>query len=181
MLLSGDSIHSEVCAGTIEIDPFDKNQLNPNSYDLRLSDKVIAYRADVVLDCAKEPSNDEYELMTIPPGGLLLQPSRLYLMSTVERTHTPDVVPMIEGRSSLARLGVSIHSTAGFGDVGFNGTWTLEVSVINPIRVYRKMRICQVYFLRLEENKQKQSYCGKYQRQAEPKLSRVFIEANEWR
>ena len=181
MILSGRSIFNAIETGTIEIEPFNENQLNPNSYDLRLSDKVIAYKPGVVLDCAKEPAADEYETIDIPLEGLLLQPGRLYLMSTIERTYAPNTVPLIEGRSSLARLGVSVHSAAGFGDVGFNGTWTLEVSVINPVRIYARMRVCQVYFLKMKESFKENYYHSKYQGQIGPKLSRVFIEAHEWK
>lgn len=182
MILSGKGICSAVENGSIEIEPFYENQVNPNSYDLRLSGKVIAYKPGAVLDCAKEPSAEDYESLEIPVSGLLLQPGRLYLMSTVERTYAPTTVPLIEGRSSLARLGVSVHSAAGFGDVGFNGTWTLEVSVINPVRVYAQMRICQVYFLTLKSDSPKEIfYHGKYQGQTGPKLSRIFVEAHEWK
>ena len=103
-------------------------------------------------------------------------------MSTAEHTYTSNFVPGIEGRSSVARLGISIHATAGFGDVGFNGTWTLEVSVIKPVRIYRNMRICQIFFEELSSEVDWEGrYAGKYNDQSLPRPSGIFEEAKEWK
>ena len=101
----------------IVIDPFDEARLNPNSYNLTLHDELMVYE-EVVLDMRRA---NRVRRMTIPPEGLVLHPSQLYLGRTVERTETRNLVPMIEGRSSIGRLGLFVHVTAGFGDVGFCG------------------------------------------------------------
>jgi dCTP deaminase len=88
--------------------------------------------------------------MTIPEEGLVLQPGKLYLGRTVEFTETTNYVPMLEGRSSIGRLGLFIHITAGFGDVGFRGFWTLEIFCVQPIRVYAGVEICQIFYHSIE-------------------------------
>ncbi|HMP77971.1 MAG TPA: dCTP deaminase, partial [Pirellulaceae bacterium] len=120
MILSGEEIRNQL--GTqILITPFDPEKLNPNSYNLSLHDEILTYE-EVVLDMKK---NNRVRRLTIPPNGLVLDPHRLYLGRTVERTETHGFVPMIEGRSSIGRLGLFVHVTARFGDVGFCGYWTL--------------------------------------------------------
>jgi dCTP deaminase len=106
-------------------------------------------------------------------------------MSTVERTFSDKYVPCIEGRSSIGRLGINVHATAGFGDLGFNGKWTLEVSTIYPIRIYAGMRICQVFFHSVlnpvsESEVPLKLYSGKYQQQNEPVASKIYLEHQEW-
>ena len=76
----------------------------------------------------------------------MLQPNQLYLGRTVERTETHNLVPMIEGRSSIGRLGLFVHVTAGFGDVGFCGYWTLEMFAVQPVRIYAGVAICQIFY-----------------------------------
>ncbi len=78
--------------------------------------------------------------------GLVLTPNQLYLGRTVERTETHNYVPMIEGRSSIGRLGLFVHVTAGFGDVGFCGYWTLEMFAVQPVKIYPGVPICQIFF-----------------------------------
>ena len=146
MILSGLEIKKQVTLGNIEIAPFDEGQLNPNSYNLRLHDELLVYTADV-LDM-REPQ--ETERIAIPQKGLILSPGRLYLGRTHERTITHHHVPMLEGRSSVGRLGLYIHVTAGFGDVGFSGYWTLEIQCVQPIRIYPMIEICQIYYHTIE-------------------------------
>jgi dCTP deaminase len=88
--------------------------------------------------------------ITIPEEGLLLEPNKLYLGRTVEHTSTDKFVPMLEGRSSIGRLGLFIHVTAGFGDVGFSGFWTLEIFCVQPIRIYPGVEICQIFYHSIE-------------------------------
>lgn len=88
--------------------------------------------------------------IAIPEEGLIIEPGTLYLGRTVEYTKTEGCVPMIEGRSSIGRLGLFIHITAGFGDVGFAGFWTLEISCIQPIRIYPFVAICQIFYHTIE-------------------------------
>ena len=118
MILSGKEIQKNL-GKNIKIDPFHPAQLNPNSYNLRLHNELLVYKNDV-LDM-KTPN--ETERLFIGEAGLLLQPQKLYLGRTIEYTETTKFVPMLEGRSSIGRLGLFIHVTAGFGDVGFAGFW----------------------------------------------------------
>jgi dCTP deaminase len=97
----------------------------------------------VVLDMRK---SNRVERIRIPADGLVLTPNQLYLGRTVERTETHNLVPMIEGRSSIGRLGLFVHVTAGFGDVGFCGFWTLEMFAVQPVKIYPGVPICQIFF-----------------------------------
>ena len=141
MILSGHEIRREL-GRNILIDPFDESRLNPNSYNLPLHDELLVYE-EVVLDMRK---SNRVERITIPEEGLVLAPNQLYLGRTVERTETHNFVPMIEGRSSVGRLGLFVHVTAGFGDVGFAGFWTLEMFAVQPVKIYPGVPICQIFF-----------------------------------
>lgn len=141
MILSGKEIKKRL--GTdIWIDPFNERQLNPNSYNLRLHNELLVYE-NSVLDMKKP---NKATSIIVPPEGLVLNTGTLYLGRTMEHTRTEHLVPMLEGRSSIGRLGLFIHVTAGFGDVGFNGFWTLEMYCIQPIRVYPGVEICQIFY-----------------------------------
>ncbi len=141
MILSGLEIKKRL-GKDIHIDPFNKNQLNPNSYNLKLHDKLMYYN-DAVFDM-KKPLNTTR--IVIPKEGLTLKPNKLYLGRTKEYTKTKNLVPMLEGRSSVGRLGLFVHITAGFGDVGFEGYWTLEIFCVQPVKVYPGVEICQIYY-----------------------------------
>jgi dCTP deaminase len=141
MILSGHQILAHL--GTnIVIDPFIEEHLNPNSYNLTLHNELMVYE-EVVLDMSKA---NRVRRITIPPEGLILGPNQLYLGRTVERTETHNLVPQIEGRSSVGRLGLFVHVTAGFGDVGFCGYWTLEMFAVQPVRIYAGVPICQIFY-----------------------------------
>ena len=157
MILSGKEIESRI-NDEIIIDPFDKNRINPNSYNLSLHNELIMYK-NSLLDMKKD---NEVEKLKIPSNGLVLEANRLYLGRTVEYTETKNLVPMLEGRSSIGRLGLFVHVTAGFGDVGFKGFWTLEIFCIQPIKIYPNVEICQVYYHTLEGS-HKNYNSGKYQ------------------
>ena len=141
MILSGKKIISEL-GKSIFINPFNEAQVGPNSYNLRLSSELLMYQ-EKTLDMKKKHA---VKKITIPPEGLLLDANVLYLGRTVEHTKTDSHVPMLEGRSSVGRLGLFIHVTAGFGDVGFNGFWTLEIFCIQPLRIYPGVEICQIFY-----------------------------------
>jgi dCTP deaminase len=141
MILSGHEIRSQL-GKDIVIDPFDEELLNPNSYNLRLHDEVLVYE-EIVLDMRRP---NRYRRYTIPAEGIVLQPHQLYLGRTIERTETHNYVPMLEGRSSIGRLGLFVHVTAGFGDVGFCGYWTLEMFAVQPVRIYAGVPICQIFY-----------------------------------
>ena len=142
MILSGLEISREIELGNILIEPYDPKRLNPNSYNLTLHDELLVYDEEV-LDM-KVPNS--YHKVKIPSSGYFLKPGKVYLGRTFELTETKSFVPMLEGRSSVGRLGLSIHITAGFGDVGFRGYWTLELHCIEPIRIYPFVEICQIYY-----------------------------------
>lgn len=141
MILSGKEILSKL-GDKILIEPFDPANLNPNSYNLSLHDELMVYE-EAVLDMKRK---NRVSRITIPPEGLVLEANQLYLGRTIEYTQSHGYVPMIEGRSSVGRLGMCVHVTAGVGDVGFCGHWTLEMFALHPIRIYPGVPICQIYY-----------------------------------
>lgn len=143
MILTDKQILTEIANGTIIIEPYDRKFLGTNSYDVHLGKHLATYKNEV-LDAKKHNEIDHFE---IPKEGFVLQPGELYLGVTLEYTETHAHVPFLEGKSSTGRLGIDIHATAGKGDVGFCNTWTLEISVQKPVRVYEGMPIGQlIYF-----------------------------------
>jgi len=157
MILSGKEIKNKL-GNEIIIEPYNEKQLNPNSYNLTLHNELLVYE-DSILDMKKE---NKAKKIIIPPEGLLLETGKLYLGRTMEYTKTDNYVPMLEGRSSVGRLGLFIHVTAGFGDVGFSGYWTLEIFCVQPIRIYPEVEICQIYYHSIEGEYDKY-VSGKYQ------------------
>lgn len=145
MILSGKAIQEKLNQ-EISIDPFSEKQLNPNSYNLRLHHELLVYD-EHVLDMKAE---NKATKVIIPEEGLLLETNKLYLGRTLEYTKTFNHVPMLEGRSSIGRLGLFVHITAGFGDVGFCGYWTLEMFCVQPIRIYPGVEICQIFYHSIE-------------------------------
>lgn len=145
MILSGSEIKAQL--GTnIKIEPYHEDQVNPNSYNLTLHDEMLVYE-EIILDM-KRPNR--FRRITIPEEGMVLQPNQLYLARTVEFTETHNLVPMLEGRSSIGRLGLFVHVTAGFGDVGFCGYWTLEMFAVQPVRIYPGVQVCQIFYHSIE-------------------------------
>ncbi len=142
MIISDKQILQEIENGTIIIQPFDIKRLGSNSYDVCLS-KYLAVYIDDLLDAKHD---NQIELFEIGEQGFILQPNTLYLGATVEYTETHKHVPFLEGKSSTGRLGINIHATAGKGDVGFCNHWTLEISVLQPVRVYAGMPIGQLIY-----------------------------------
>lgn len=145
MILSGLEIEKRL-GRDIVIDPFDRKQLGPNSYNLRLGSVIFTYDS-MSLDMRKD---NDGKMTVIPNEGLMVHPGIVYLARTLEYTETFNLVPMIEGRSSVGRLGIFVHTTAGFGDVGFKGCWTLEISCIQPAVIYPGVEICQLFFHTIE-------------------------------
>lgn len=193
MILTGTEIAEARRRGDLVIEPFKIEQLNPNSYNLRLDSLLKVYTPDhtpdvseyiktqtplpaAELDCKKEALTFCFE---IPPEGYVLHPGKLYLGSTIEWTESSVYVPFIDGRSSFARLGLSMHQTGGFGDLGFKGQWTIEMSCVEPVRIYAHIAICQIQFqvphgqTTLQYDTQKSS---KYTAQRGPTPSRLFKE-----
>lgn len=158
MILSGKEIIRQMKKGNIQIDPFDERLINPNSCNLRLSPELVCYK-DSQLDMKKQ---HEVEHIIIPDDGYVIQPGKLYLGRTVEYTITEKFVPMLEGRSSMGRLGIFIHVTAGFGDVGLKGYWTLEINCIQPVKIYPHVAVCQIFYHTIEGDYTNYAQ-GKYQ------------------
>jgi dCTP deaminase len=171
MILSGDEIRRNI-GQRIVIDPFDESRINPNSYNLTLHEEIMTYE-EVVLDM-RQPNR--VRRITIPEDGMVLNPHQLYLGRTSERTETHELVPMIEGRSSVGRLGMFVHVT-GFGDVGFSGYWTLEMFAVQPVRIYPNVPICQIVYHEITGNINEYD-SDKYQDNHDIQPSLLFKELN---
>jgi dCTP deaminase len=146
MILSDKRILEEIDKGHIIIEPFKRECLGTNSYDVHLGKYLATYKSRV-LDAKL---HNEIEHFEIPKDGYVLQPNTLYLGVTVEYTETHQHVPFLEGKSSTGRLGIDIHATAGKGDVGFCNTWTLEISCAQPVKIYPGMPIGQLIYFAVE-------------------------------
>lgn len=146
MILADSEILRQLEAGTIVIEPFRRECLGTNSYDVHLAPMLKIYDCDVLDARTPNPSRE----ILIPEEGFVLQPGVLYLAATEEYTEMHRHVPFLEGKSSVGRLGINIHATAGKGDVGFCNTWTLEISAIQPVRIYRGMPIGQLIFFEVK-------------------------------
>jgi len=170
MILSGEEIRRRI-GSEIVIDPFEPTRLNPNSYNLALHDELLVYE-EVVLDAA---APNRYARFKIPAEGMTLQPGQLYLGRTAERTVTQRLVPRIQGRSSLARLGLFICPGGSLGSVGYCGTWTLEMFVIQPVKIYPAMQVCQIYFHELVGEIGDHA-AGKYHNSSDIEPSQMYLE-----
>lgn len=196
MILTGPKIEHEIAKGGIVIDPSNTDLVGPNSVDLRLHPELKVY--DVVewppgsnpyeaqprhrhppaarpcpagiLDTRTQPGTTS---LHIPETGVILWPGVLYLGRTIETVGSDTYVPIVEGRSSVGRLGIRVHQTAGFCDLGFLGTITLEIDVLHPVRVYPGLPICQAYFL--TPTGAERLYTGRYQGQVEATPSRIHV------
>lgn len=169
-MLTGPEIERQVRLGRITIEPFDPGLVNPNSVDVRLHPRLLTYDS-AVLDVRRD---NPVSAVLIPEAGYVLEPGILYLGSTVEWFSTDHYVSVVEGKSSLGRLGLVVHSTAGFIDTGFSGAVTLELSVIHPLRVYPGMRVAQLCYFPTEG--EVRLYAGKYQGQKGPVPSRSHLD-----
>lgn len=192
VILSGKEILKERENGNIIIEPFNINQLNPNSYNLKLADELLVYDVPYHCDLVKdngllapgphtmmEPidmlNENKVRRIQIPREGLTIYPGILYLGRTVEYTETHKFLPCLDGRSSTGRLGINIHATAGFGDIGYAGTWTLEISCIQPVTIYPFTQICQIYYQ--EVKGEIEEYHGRYQNQIDIQASKFYKDA----
>ncbi|NLR90476.1 MULTISPECIES: dCTP deaminase [Flammeovirga] len=146
MVLSDSQILQEIESGNILIEPFDQESLGTNSYDVHLGRHLAMYKSDV-LDAKMHNEIDTFE---IPDEGFILHPGKIYLGVTKEYTETLAHVAFLEGLSSVGRLGISINANSRAGDVGFCNTWTLEISVAQPVKVYKNMPIGQLFYLKVD-------------------------------
>ncbi|MGI4861656.1 MAG: dCTP deaminase [Janthinobacterium lividum] len=170
MILTGLEIEQRVQAGDIVITPFLRDNVNPNSYNFRLHERMKVYE-DGVIDVREEtPTRD----VLIGPDGFELEPMKLYLAATVETMGSTCFVPTYAARSSIARLGMFINLSAPLGDIGFVGRWTIQLFALNRIRVYAGMNIGQMMFWRVQGKIE--LYKGKYQGATEAFASRLFLD-----
>jgi dCTP deaminase len=146
MIFSDQRILECIADGSIVIQPYDRNCLGTNSYDVHLSPHLATYD-NAILDARQHNRINHFD---IPVEGFVLQPNTLYLGATLEYTETHNAVPFLEGKSSVGRLGIDIHATAGKGDVGFCNFWTLEISCTQPVRIYAGMPIGQLIYFAVE-------------------------------
>jgi len=182
MVLSDRTIREEISAGRIVIDPISETDIQPASVDLHLDAKFLVFRNSRYPYIDVRQKQDLTELVVIEGDNpFILHPGEFVLASTVERVVLPDnIVARLEGKSSLGRLGLLIHSTAGYVDPGWDGHLTMELSnVANlPITLYYGMKIGQISFLRLSTPADNpygsQKLSSKYQGQAEPTASRFY-------
>lgn len=179
-ILLKQQIKEEQSKGVIVIEPFNPQQLGPNSYDVRLSPtlKVYSFEDSPYLDCK---SCNKTMNIIIPPEGFILQPNVLYLGTTEEKVGSDFYVTMYDGRSSMARLGILSHLSAGFGDIGFKTNWTLEITVVHPTKIYPHMTIGQMFFQKIDPNYNaaENRYNGKYQNQIEAQESLSHLDFNK--
>jgi dCTP deaminase len=184
VVLSDRSIREQIEAERIVIDPFDESLVQPSSVDVRVDRTFrVFHNGRYTHIDVREPMEDLTELVAPPEGEpFILHPGEFVLGQTLERVTLPDdLVARLEGKSSLGRLGLLIHSTAGFVDSGFSGNLTLELSnVANlPITIYYGMPIGQISFMRMdgpvERPYGRDDTGSKYQGQAEPTASRFYL------
>ena len=175
MILSDERIRKALRDGRIVIRPFRSECLGTNSYDVHLGPYLAVYR-DAALDASKDNRVEEFR---IPRDGYVLIPGQLYLGVTEEYTETHGFVPFLEGKSSVGRLGIDIHSTAGKGDEGFCNYWTLEMSVKLPVRVFAGMPVGQLIYFEISGRVQRsysEKRSAKYRKvSTHPTPSRMFL------
>lgn len=157
MILTKSGILDAMKEGDIKIEPFIEANLNPNSYDVTLGNTLAVY-TDPILNVKQKPGSKE---ITMPENGFMLQPGRVYIAHTNEHTETDNLVPMLHGKSSLARLGIFVHITAGVGDVGFKGQWVLELVATQPVTIFPNMKIGQIVYHEVSGDANTK-YNGKY-------------------
>jgi dCTP deaminase len=168
LILTGPEITAAAVDGRVRISPFSSDQVNPNSYNVRLGPTLLVYTCDVLDAHHSNPT----EAITIGEHGYVLQPGELYLGHTLEEVGSDLYVPLLFGRSSVGRLGLFVEITAPIGDIGFHGQWTLMLSPVRPLRVYARMKIGQIMFV--VSTGTVDLYTGKYQASTGPQASRYW-------
>ena len=144
MILTGSEIKRNVTLGRIVIEPFNENQINPNSYNYRLGETYIEINNDTMIDL--KSSQRKMQIHTLPDKGIIFSPNRIYLCNTYETIGSEHYVTSLIGKSSMGRLGVFLQLSADLGHQGEIHKWTLEIKPIIPIKVYPHMIIGQVTF-----------------------------------
>lgn len=206
MILLGNEIKEHIEDGKISFDGSIKN-IGPNSIDVGLQETIKTYvECQVVtfrdeageihhvleqkekldwkwhLNPKKKNKTHEYK---IPKEGLIIKPGVLYIGATIEVAGSSELIPMYEGRSSMARLGIQSHLAAGFGDIGFESNWTLEIVVVHPVVVYAKQRIGQVFFYTVNKDALQEMkdnnllYDSKYSKQEKAQESKSYLDFDD--
>jgi dCTP deaminase len=190
VVLSDRTIRAEIDAGRITIEPFDADLIQPSSVDVRVDRRFrVFHNARYPFIDVRQPMDGLTELVEVGDREpFILHPGEFVLGQTLEQVTLPDdLVARLEGKSSLGRLGLLIHSTAGFVDAGFSGNLTLELSnVANlPITIYHGMPIGQISFMRMDGPVERpygsRATGSKYQGQAEPTASRFYLNFDRGR
>lgn len=165
MILTGQAIQQAFEKGDIIIDPFTPSHLNPNSYNFRLFGSLLRVSK-------LEETTQTVEQIDLPDEGFILQPGTLYLGATLEILGSTKYAMTLLGRSSLGRLGLFLNITADLGHVGAVSRWTLELSVVQPLKVYPRMRVGQIAFW--SQAGITDGYNGRYHKDSGPIPSRFF-------
>lgn len=168
MILSGKKIIDEVNQKKIDIQPFNEENINPNSYNYTIGDYLKVYKNKALDTKNKEETDTIY----IPEEGIVLEPQNIYLGFTKEVIGSDYYVPVITGRSSTGRLGLFVQITSDLVDIGFHGHLTLQLHATQPVRIYKDMKLGQITFWKIfgEYN----LYKGKYQNSEGPKESEIW-------
>ncbi|MFI7337043.1 dCTP deaminase [Streptomyces sp. NPDC050085] len=175
MILTGPEISTAAHDGRLSIAPFEADQVNPNSYNVRLGPTLLTYTVAVIDAFRPNPTRS----IEIGEDGYVLQPGELYLGHTLETVGSDTFVPLLFGRSSVGRLGLFVEITAPIGDIGFHGQWTLMLSPIRPLRVYAGMKIGQIMFF--VSTGDVDLYAGKYQAATGPQPSAYWRDVTRIR
>ena len=171
MILTCNEIVKQIKRKNINIEPFSQEMLNPNSYNYHLNNELLLI--DKNLDSKEKTS---FKKITIPPDGYVLEPNKLYLGSTYEKIGINKYVTQLIGRSSVGRLGMFLQITAPLGHLGTFHNWTLEIEVVQPLKIYPFMRIGQVTFWKTK-GKRKQNYIfGDYKKYQSEQISKLYKE-----
>lgn len=168
MILTGNKIEEEISANRIAIEPFTKEQINPNSYDFRLSDKILIYKNNILDPKIKQ----EVIEIEIPEEGYVLEPNKIYLGSTKEIMGSDYFVPIIRAKSSIARMGLFVHITADLIDIGSINQFTLQLHAVQRVKIFPNMLIGQVTFW--ETLGEVTLYEGKYKGLNGPQPSQIY-------
>lgn len=145
-MLTGKKIIEEVRSGNITISPFIEDNVGPNSYDLHWGNVAIQVLPNMDGEYIDMREPAAFCTRYIPETGMIIEPGELYLIATDECVGSSLYVPQIVGRSSIGRMGISVSPHAAFGDLGYFGKWTLQVSSVMPVKIYPHMRVCHVFF-----------------------------------
>ncbi|MDR1551566.1 MAG: dCTP deaminase [Holosporaceae bacterium] len=170
MILTGMEIFKNVENGKIIVDPFNSSQINPNSYNFTLGNKLLVYN-NYILDAKK---NNEAREILIPDDGITLATGTVYLGHTLEIIGSDYFVPIIRGRSSIGRLGLFINITADLIDIGSINQLTLQLNAVQPVTIYPGIQIGQVTFWKPLGEIQK--YEGRYRNAAGPITSKMYLD-----